>query len=718
MASGNKGWSRAARKPPPPLTAVQQAKLAGAITAHQQGDVATAMAAYAELLAVVPRCFDALHLLGAAFIQRGDPAEGARRIEQALTVDPGRAEAHSNLSRAYVELGRAADALAACDRALALAPAMAGAWFNRGNALLALKRPADAIASYRQALAIAPAYPDALNNLGTTLHSQRQYADAIEALDAALRLQPGFAAAWNNRGLSLKELGRTPDAIASYEQALTVDPRSAEALNNLGTALMEQKRYPEAQQVFERLAAVAPEYMYVQGNLLHARLQCCDWNEYDAAVLRVTRLVGERARTDFPFSFLCVSGSSAAQLSCAQAYTTDQYPPVPTPSARQATPRPGRLRVAYVSGDFGAHPVSYLLAGVLEAHDRARFETIAVSWGRHGDGPARSRMEAAVDQFIDVTAADDETVAARLRELGIDIAVDLTGHTRGNRTGIFARRAAPVQVNFLGLPATMGAPYIDYLVADRFLVPEDRAGHYAEKIAWLPDCFQPNDRRREVATGPDRASAGLPAAGRVLCTFNHPGKLNPPVFSAWMQILREVPDTVLWLVTTGEAASANLRREAEARGVAADRLVFAPHVDYPSHLARYQCADLFLDSLPFNAGATAHDALLMGVPVLTCAGDSFASRMAGSVLTCLGLPELVTSSLEAYVAQALSLLRDPDRLRALKHTLAERRRGHVYFDTSRYCRHLEAAFEHMQARRVQGQPAESFLVDRLRSGRS
>ena len=713
MASGKQGWSRTGRKPPPPLTPVQHAKLAGAIAAHQQGDLATAMAAYVELLAVVPRCFEALHLLGAAFIQRGEPAEGARRIEQALAIDPSRAEAHSNLSRAYVELGRAAAALGACDRALAIAPTMAGAWFNRGNALLALQRPADAVASYRQALAITPAYPDALNNLGTTLHSLRQYSAAVEAFDTAIRLQPGFVAAWNNRGLSLKEQGRTLDALASYEQALAIDARSAEALNNLGTALMELKRHAEAAQVFTRLGAVAPDYMYMPGNLLHAQLLCCDWHDYAPAVARITGLVTARPRIDFPFSFLCVSASSAAQLSCARAYTADQYPATAGPATHRARPRRDRLKVAYVSGDFGAHPVSYLLAGVLEAHDRTRIETIGLSWGRHDDGPVRTRMEAAVDRFIDITQTNDDDAAAVLRELEVDIAVDLTGHTRGNRTGIFARRAAPVQVNFLGLPATMGASYIDYLIADRFLIPEDRAGNYAEKIAWLPDCFQPNDRRRAVAPDGDRAGAGLPAAGPVLCTFNSPGKLNPVMFSAWMQILRDVPDAVLWMVTTGETVSENLRREARTQGVPADRLVFAPHVDYAGHLARYGCVDLFLDSLPFNAGATANDALLMGVPVLTCAGDSFAARMAGSLLTCLDLPELVTTSLEAYVERALELLRSPDRLGALKLALAERRQSHVYFDTTRYCRHLEAAFEHMQALSAQGRPAESFLIGRL-----
>lgn len=275
-----------------------------------------------------------------------------------------------------------------------------------------------------------------------------------------------------------------------------------------------------------------------------------------------------------------------------------------------------------------------------------------------------------------------------------------------------------MQVNFLGLPATMGASYIDYLIADRFLVPEDRAAHYAERIVWMPDCFQPNDRRRAVPPAADRAAAGLPATGTVLCTFNNPAKLNPAIFAAWMEILRNTPDAVLWMVTTGDAVSANLRREAQAHGVAADRLVFAPHSEYAGHLARYACADLFLDSLPFNAGATAADALVMGLPVLTCPGDSFASRMAGSILTCLGLDELVTSSPEDYVARALELAADPRRLRTLKETLAGLRASHVYFDADRYCRHLESAFAQMHTRRQLGHAPESFPVGTMTTGGS
>lgn len=709
---GGKARGHQVVKPPAPLSPVQQAKLAGAIAAHQKGDLQTAATVYREILSSAPRCFDALHLLGAACIQRGELEEGARLIEKALTVDPAQPHAHSNLSKALLELGRARDALAACDRAVALDPSLADAWYNRANVLTVLGPNPEALADYRRAVHLRPQYPEAWNNLGTGLRAERLYADALAALDEALRLAPHFVNALSNRGLVLADLGRPLEAMESYRRALAIDPVAVEPLNNLGLLLMEEKRHAEAQDIFARLAAAAPHYMYVQGNRLHAALQCCDWRHYDEWTTAVTAQVGRDTRVDFPFSFLCVSGSATLQLRCASAYTLDQYPAV----ARVA-PQPGkvsRLTVAYVSGDFGDHAVSHLLAGVVEAHDRSAVESIALSWGRHGDGAMRARMEAAFERFIDVTTLGDDALVRLMQELGVHIAVDLTGHTRGNRTGVFARRAAPVQVNFLGLPATMGAPYMDYLLADRFLVPESLEPCYAERIARLPLCFQPNDGRRLIGDAPARASLGLPDDAVVLCSFNNPSKLNPPVFSVWMNLLRTHGSAVLWLYATTEAVAANLRTEAAARGVDAARLVFAPRVSYGAHLARLQAADLFLDSSPFNAGATASDALSAAVPVLTLTGDAFAGRMAGSLLHCLGLPELVTDSLAAYEARAHELVTQPGRLAAYRRALQAARSSHPFFDPVRYCRNLEAAYQRMWSIHEQGQPPRSFTLEDAR----
>ena len=707
---GRKKSSFGAR--PPRLDAAQQAKLAAAIAAHQQGDLDTAVRGYREILALVPRCFDALNLLGAAAIQTGSAADGAALIRQAIAVDPAQSHAHSNLSRALLELGDAQGAVDACDRALKLNPGAIDPWYNRGNALLALRRYAEAAQSYRRALSLRPEHPDALNNLGTTLRLMRESGPALEALNACLSLTPNFVNALNNRGLVFLEDGRTSEALVDFDRALALAPDQRETLNNRGNALMQLRRYDEAGAMFGHLATVAPDYMYAFGNLLHARMQCCDWLDHAALRDEVTRRVDSSVQGDFPFSYLCVSGSAESQLRCARSYTQDQYPP---PSSPAALPRyrHDRMRVAYLSGDFGEHPISYLLSGVFECHDKNAFETIALAWGHHDDGPTRRRVQAAFSRFVDVAALADAQVVDLMRDLEIDVAIDLTGHTRGNRTGIFALRGAPVQVNFLGLPATMGADYIDYVIADRTLIPVELRSMYSEKVVWMPETYQPNDGTHPVAPPPSRAQLGLPVDGLVLCSFNNPAKINPSVFDVWMRILNATPDAVLWLVAPHPAVVANLCREADIRGVDAARLVFAPRSGYADYLGRYAHADLFLDTLPFNAGATASDALRRGVPVLTCAGECFASRMAASLLTSLGLEELVVTSLEDYEARALGLARNRAELARMRATLADRRATHAFFDTRRYCRHLESALRTMCRRHDDGLPPAAFAVEAL-----
>jgi len=703
----------------------QRARLLTAIEAHQRGDLAAAEAIYRQLLSVTPRSFDVLHLLGALAVQKGDLAEGIALLRQAIAVDPEKASAHANLSKALLDGNDGAAALAAADRALALKADYPEACYNRATALQSLGRSQEAVAAYERALELRPDYAHALNNLGNLLREMRRPERALECLERAVAQQPEFVGALNNLGLVHLDLRRTEQALAFFDRALEVTPDFAEALHNRGNALLVLQRYPEAADAFARLAAVAPGFAFVFGNLLQARLHTCDWRDYQALVERVTQQVEADACADLPFAFLCVSSSAALQLRCARTYTRRQFPAVPQASdgawaarpdsARNTVlrqePAPARIRVAYVSGDFGAHAVSYLLAGLFELHDRSRFEVSAISWGRQSDGPIRGRLEAAFDRFIDVTGEGDDAIVALLRDLKIDIAVDLAGHTRDQRTGIFARRAAPIQVNYLGLPGTMGADYIDYLIADRELIPEARRADYAEQVVWMPQCYQPSDAARAAAVTAPRASFGLPPAGLVLCSFNATPKLNPSLFDIWMRLLVVAPDTVLWLLAAHPAAADNLRREAIRRGVAAHRLVFAPRVGYAEYLGRYAHVDLFLDTLPFNAGATAGDALSQGVPVLTCAGDSFAARMSASLLTSLGLDALVTHDLESYEATALELLRGPQRLAKLRAALDEMRSGHAFFDTDRYRRHLESAFQHMWLRHSQGLLPESFAVD-------
>ncbi len=694
-----------------------QQRIAAALAQHQRGELGRAETMYREILLDSPRCYDALHLLGVAATERGALDEGIEFIRCALAVDDSHFHAHYHLARAYFAKACGAPALACVDRALALQPEFADAWFLKGNILQQSGRLEECLESYECALRLRPDFAEAWNNLAAALRTRRRNARAFDCVERALALQPAYPHALNNRGLILLDGHRHREAVDSFRQAVALNHKFAEALHNLGTTLMQQRRFAEARETFEQLAAVAPGFKHIQGNLLHARLNCCDWRDYDAATAAIAGAVERGEHADVPMSFLCVSGSAALQLRCAQTYTEGYFPlqslePAELPqTGNRIRSTQNRIRVAYLSGDFGEHAVTYLLAGVLERHDATRFETIALSWDRQEEGPARRRIQAAFSRFIDITAVSDAEVVRMMRELEVDIAVDLTAHTRGHRTGIFARRGAPVHVNYLGLPATMGARYMDYLIADRFLVPEEHKRHYAEQIVWLPVTYQPNDDRRSLLPGgTPRSEHGLPETGFVFCAFNNNCKFNPAFFDVWMRLIASVPGSVLWLLASNALAEDNLRREAVDRGVDAHRLVFAKRVPYSDYLARYVHADLFLDTLPFNGGATVSDALSMGVPVLACAGESFASRMAGGILSSLDLRELITHSLTAYESTALDLARSPARLRALRETLVQRRGGHAFFDTDCYRRHLESAYQMMWQRSTAGLPPAAFSV--------
>jgi len=424
------------------------------------------------------------------------------------------------------------------------------------------------------------------------------------------------------------------------------------------------------------------------------------------------RDVNAGGRADSPFHFLAISESPASQLRCARTLVADECPPAPRPLWRGERYAHDRIRVAYVSADFHEHAVPRLMAGLLERHDRQRFEVTALSLGPDQRDAMRSRLVAAADRFLDVRDRDDRAVAALMRELEIDIAVDLQGYTRGCRPGIFAHRAVPVQVNWLGYPGTMGAGYMDYILADRHVVPPDRDAHYAEKVVRLPDCYQVNDADRRVAgDAPPRSALGLPEDGFVFCCFNNNYKIAPRVFDVWMRLLLAVDRSVLWLLEDNATAAANLRREAARRGVDAARIVFAPRARMEDHLARQRRADLFLDTRPYNAHVTASDALWVGVPLVTCPGDTFAGRVAASLLHAAGLPELVAGSWEEYERLARTLATDRDRLASLRGRLARDRATCPLFDTDRFRRHIESAYGTLHERAQRGEPPASFDVE-------
>jgi len=669
-----------------------------AVALHGQGAAAQAALLYGEILRTHPNHADALHLLGVAETQLGRAQQGMDLIEMSLKINPQQPVAIANLGNALLALDRPLEALARYDRALVMWPDYTLALFGRGNALSALDQPTEALACFDRVLRLVPDFAEALNSRGAVLLKLKRREEAIASFDRALEISPTLAQAHSGRGNALSELGHTDAAIHAYERALQLDPNLSSALLSRGIALSMRARFTEAAASFRRLTEIDPECAYAPGACLHAQLQQCDWTDYDRAVQEIVASMQRDGRSDFPFSFLAVCDSPALQLRCARRFS-QQFRAAQRPLWTGESYAHERIRVAYISGDFLEHPTSYLMAGLFEKHDRRRFETIAISLREDDRSTTARRVKAAFERIIVADRRSDEEIAQVIRSMEVDIAVDLMGYTGEHRTNIFAHRPAPIQVNYLGFPATTGAADIDYIIADEFLIPPEYQADYSEKVLYLPDCFQANDDQKHIdAHAPTRADMGLPASGFVWCSFHSSYKLNPILFDIWARLLRAAPDSVLWLLGNNAVIEGNLRREAEARGVDAQRLVFARSLPYPQHLARLPLADVCLDTLPFNGGATTSDALWAGVPVLTCTGKSFAARMSGSLLRTLQLPELVTESLEDYERLAMHLARTPDRLAELRATLAARRRTSPLFDTDRFRRHLEDAFMTMMER--------------------
>jgi protein O-GlcNAc transferase len=460
--------------------------------------------------------------------------------------------------------------------------------------------------------------------------------------------------------------------------------------------------------------AIDPRHPHALGPLAFYRLMLCDWSKVEEFEAKLKRALDDERAVVEPFPLLVYPIGPADQLRHTRRFVRHCIPAMPRLARAPKTRIGEKIRLAYLSADFRNHATAWLAAELFELHDRSRFEELGVSYGVDDGSETRRRLVEAFDQFHDVALRSDREVAELLLDLDVDIAVDLKGHTQHGRPAILAYRPAPVQVSYLGYPATMGVDFIDYILADRIVLPLDQQDSYSEMIVHLPNCYQINDSKREIAAeAPTRAAVGLPETGFVFCSFNNSYKLTPQFFDVWMRLLRQVEGSVLWLLGTSEAATRNLCNEARARGVDASRLVFAPKTQISKHLARHRLADVFLDNLPVNAHTAASDALWVGLPVLTCMGESFVGRVAASLLSAVGLPELVTRSLDEYEALALQLATDPARIASIRQKLKANRPTCPLFDTDRLRRDIERAYVTMWEIARRGEPPRSFAVDAI-----
>lgn len=682
-----------------------------ALEHHQAARHVPAELLYKSVLDVNPRHAQALHFMGVLTWQTGRAEEATRWIARSLALEPRNAQAHSNLGNVWRTLGRIDDALRCYQRAVELAPKDADLWTNVGVALREAGRADEAEPAYRRAITLRPASPVALNNLGNLLVDARRHAEALQALDDCLELQPRYADAWGNRGRALHLLGRFEEALASCDQALALNPALPRVHLFRGNALIALEHYGQAAAALAVADRSLPDEPYLLDKLIVARQAACEWDGLPALIERAEREVLEGRRLAPPFDLLLVSDDPRVHQQSARVFMASIEPSPAQPLWTGERYKHQRIRVAYLSADFRDHATAYLAARLFELHDTQRFEVMLVSYWRAENDEMRQRLEQAPVALLDADTMSDREVAEWIHGQQIDIAVDLMGLAGRARPNVLAHRPAPIQVNWLGYPATMGASHIDYLVADRITIPPEHALFYEEHVVRLPESYQVNDDTRPVTLAtPTREQVGLPDKAFVFCCFNKHTKILPPVFDVWARLLRAVPGSVLWLFGNDDEANTNLRREAERRGVEGTRLIFASTASQPEHLARHRLADLALDTLPYNAHTTASDALWAGLPMVTCSGRSFASRVGASLLHAVGLPELVTRSLGEYETLALELAINPGRLHALRQHLHVGRSRHPLFDSARFTHHLECAFTTMVQRQREGLGPAAFDV--------
>ena len=679
------------------------------VEAMQRLDYASAEQNFRSSLAYLPDRVSTLVNLQAVLVKRGNATEALEFGRQIHILEPQSAEAWLNDGNAYNDLGDLASALACYGRSIAIDPNNQDAWNNRGILNLQQRHFEDAYVDFKAALACQPNNPDTLNNLGALYKERRHFEQAVECFHQSMAINPGNPNVYNNLGNLYLETHDYEAAGSAFKHGLSLDQSNPDLHYNLGNLYAELKQYGLALQAYQQAYQTNPSIHWLAGRRLSTRTRLCQWDGFESDRDWILESIKAGKPVCLPFDVMCLSDSCVILQRCAEIYSRETLPPLK--ASPQSAEHGGRLRIGYLSCDFRDHAVSYLISGVLAAHDHLNFEISCFDIGGNDNSPTRQRLIDGVEHFYEVSTLSDEAVAAFITSRSIDILVDLTGHTRGARTAILALRPAPIQVNYLGYPGTMGMQgLMDYIIADRTLIKTNTEQAYSEKIIYLPDCFQANDAGRRISDIQSRAFYGLPEQGFVFACFAHASKVNPQLFDIWLSILSRVPKSVLWLYSEHAEQEKRLQNYAVNRGVAADRLFFVGVAAYADHLARYGVVDLVLDTFPFNGGTTSSDALWAGAPVLTLCGDVFSSRMSTSLLMAVGLPELVCDSLQVYEEQAVALATNPEMLVAMKEKLFTKRTESALFDTQRFTKNLELAYKTIWERYQTDLPIDHVYV--------
>ena len=583
--------------------------------------------------------------------------------------------------------------------------------FNiQGASYAALQKYDAAVDSYKQAIKFKPNYAGAYYNMGVALQNKGDFEETIDSYKQAIKIKPDYAEAYSNMGNALNEKGEVDAAIDSYKQAIKIKPDCADAYNNMGNALKDKGEVDAAIDSYKQAIKIKPDYESARTLKLYGQAHICDWSAI-AQDREAIPTLGTLTQHVDPFGILSLEDAPERHRLRSEIYAKRTFPQKPVPLAPRVTQKPERLRIGYFSADFHLFPGMHLMAGLFEKHDRNKFEVFAYSYGPPKDDSMRRRLIKAFDVFIDVSELSDKDVTLLARKDKIDIAIHRNGYTKNSRSGIFAYRAAPIQINFLGYPGTMGASFIDYIIADKVVIPDELQHCYSEKLLLLPHTYQPNDNTREISVrGITKFEMGLPERGFVFCCFNNNYKISPSEFDVWMRLLKKVEGSVLWLLKSNKWVEHNLQAEAEIRKVSGDRLVFAERLPQAEHLGRHKLADLFLDTFNYNAHTTASDALWAGLPVVTKLGKGFAARVAGSLLSAINMPELITETEQEYESLILDLATNPERLGAIKLKLAANRLSKPLFNTELFTKHLEDGYQRAYQQYFDGKEPEAIYV--------
>ena len=639
------------------------------------------------------------------------PEEALASYDSVIAEKPDHAEAYSNRGKVQLNLNRPEEALASFDRAIALKPDYAEAYSNRGNALQDLKRHEEALASYDRAIALRPDLAEVYSNRGNALHHMKRLKEALASYDRAIALKPDLAQVYFNRGNVLLNMNRPEEALANYDKAIALKPDLTQAWSSRGTALNILKRHDQAAISYAKVLKLEPQHPFTKGDLLHQKMLSCDWNGIGNLIVEIESDVASGKMSAVPFGWQGVAKSPRSLQLCAEIYNEKRFPANLKHSIQPSFGKNNKIRVGYSSGEFRDQAVAMLLVGVWEHHDNSQFEIFAFDNGWDDLSDTRRRINGSIHHVINIRDLSDSQAAAVISDNKIDILINLNGYFGEERNSVFAMRPAPIQVNYLGFPGTLGASYMDYIIADQQVIPATHKAFYKEKVVYLPDCYLATDRKKGIGTHIfSRAECGLPERGFVFCCFNNNYKILPDIFDIWMRVLKQIKGSVLWLLEDNATASANLRKEAMARGVNAERLIFAKRMPLPEHLARHQCADLFIDTLPYNAHTTASDALWTGLPVLTCQGETFVGRVATSMLSAMHLPELITTTLEDYERVTIELAMNPEKLARIKQKLDDNRLTTPLFDTMLFTKHIEKAYTAMYERHLAGLVPDHLII--------